>query len=125
MIRRPPRSTLFPYTTLFRSNRAKMDFLAVMSHELRTPLNAIAGYAQLLEMGIPGPVNERQLEMLRHVQRSQEHLLNVINDVLSFARIEAGEIRYVIQEVLVDDTLRELGERIAPRAERKGLTFEY
>ncbi len=56
------------------ANQAKSEFLAVMSHELRTPLNAIGGYAQLMEMGIHGPVTADQIEDLARVQRSQRHL---------------------------------------------------
>ena len=55
------------------ANRAKSDFLAVMSHELRTPLNAIGGYAQLLEMGIHGPVGDAQRDALSRINRSQAH----------------------------------------------------
>ncbi len=72
------------------ANLAKSQFLAVMSHELRTPLNAIGGYVELIEMGIRGPVTEQQREDLRRIQKSQLHLLGLINEVLNYARIETG-----------------------------------
>jgi signal transduction histidine kinase len=61
--------------------QAKSEFLAVMSHELRTPLNAIGGYAQLLEMGLRGPVTAAQRDDLAKIQRSQVHLLGLINEI--------------------------------------------
>jgi len=76
------------------ANLAKSQFLAAMSHELRTPLNAIGGYVDLLEMGIGGPVTEVQHGYLAKIQRSQRHLLSIINDLLNFSRIEAGQIVY-------------------------------
>src|SRR6185503_10574485 len=59
------------------ANKAKMEFLAVMSHELRTPLNAISGYAELLELGVQGPITEPQMEYLGRIRRSQAHLLGL------------------------------------------------
>jgi signal transduction histidine kinase len=81
------------------ANQVKSQFLATMSHELRTPLNAISGYAELLELGIHGPLTEEQRGALRRIQRSQKHLLSLINEVLSYARIEAGAVRYDFTEV--------------------------
>src|SRR3954469_21453444 len=82
-----------------RANLAKSQFLAAMSHELRTPLNAIQGHVQLLEMGLRGPVTPEQTETLARVQRSQRVLQSLINDVLNFARLEAGRVEYEIQSV--------------------------
>ena len=75
------------------ANAAKSSFLATMSHELRTPLNAIAGYTQLMDMGIHGPVSDSQREALDKIHRNQAHLLGLINDVLNFAKIEAGQVQ--------------------------------
>ncbi|HEX7243091.1 MAG TPA: histidine kinase dimerization/phospho-acceptor domain-containing protein, partial [Longimicrobiaceae bacterium] len=69
------------------ANRSKGEFLAVMSHELRTPLNAIGGYAEIMEMGIRGPITPEQREDLRRVQTSQRHLLGLINEVLNYAKL--------------------------------------
>jgi len=107
------------------ANRAKSDFLAMMSHELRTPLNAIAGYAQLLEMGIHGPVTEQQRDALNRIARSQAHLLTLINDVLNFARIDAGQMRYVVQDVPMHDTLAGLEPLVAPQIAARHLTYTY
>ena len=73
------------------ANRAKTEFLAMMSHELRTPLNAIAGYAELMEMGISGPVSDTQRDQLGRIRRSQRHLLGIIEDLLDLSRLEHGK----------------------------------
>ena len=101
------------------ANRAKSDFLAVMSHELRTPLNAIGGYAQLLEMGIHGPVTDAQRDALRRINRSQAHLLSLINDVLNFAKIDAGQIEFHVTSVALDDVMSELEAIVAPQVRAK------
>ena len=108
-----------------RANRAKSDFLAVMSHELRTPLNAIAGYRQLLDLEVYGPVNESQRDALSRIARSQAHLLGLINDVLNFAKIDAGQVEYAIDDVPVDETLVALEELVSPQVRAKHLTFDY
>ncbi|HEV3050518.1 MAG TPA: histidine kinase dimerization/phospho-acceptor domain-containing protein, partial [Longimicrobium sp.] len=105
------------------ANRAKSEFLAVMSHELRTPLNAIAGYVQLMEMGIHGPVTEAQLEALGRVARSQQHLLRLINDVLNLARIESGRVEYTIEDVPVDELLATVTPMVEPQMAAKELAF--
>jgi signal transduction histidine kinase len=107
------------------ANRAKSDFLAMMSHELRTPLNAIGGYAELIELGIHGPVTDEQRDALTRISRSQTHLLTLINDVLNFARIDAGQIRYVVQDVPMNETLAGLEALVAPQVAARSLTLRY
>ena len=107
------------------ANRAKSDFLAMMSHELRTPLNAIAGYTELIELEVHGPVTEAQREALRRVQKSQRHLLGLINGVLNYARIETGNVRYEIAAVPADETLATSEALIAPQAAARGLRLHF
>jgi signal transduction histidine kinase len=108
-----------------RANRAKSDFLAVMSHELRTPLNAIGGYTQLIDLGVHGPVTDTQRDALARIARSQEHLLRLINDVLNFARVDAGQVRYALRDIPLNETLASLEPLVAPQMRAKGLTFRY
>lgn len=105
------------------ANRAKSEFLATLSHELRTPLNAIAGYAQLLEMGVRGPVTHGQAEDLRRILRSERHLLGLINQLLNFARVERGEVAIDVARVAVLDATREVMELIEPQATAKGISM--
>jgi PAS domain S-box-containing protein len=106
-----------------RANRAKSEFLAVMSHELRTPLNAIGGYAELMEMGIRGPVTPEQREDLRRVQTSQRHLLGLINEVLNYARLETGTVHYDVADVRMRDVLLGAEALVAPQAQAKELAL--
>ena len=105
------------------ANRAKSSFLAMMSHELRTPLNAIGGYVQLLEMGVHGAMTDPQLETLGRVDRSQKHLLRLINDVLNLARIEAGRVDYKIARLKVSDGVASVLPMVEPQIARKNLQF--
>jgi PAS domain S-box-containing protein len=105
------------------ANRAKSNFLAVMSHELRTPLNAIGGYVQLLEMGVHGPVTAPQREALSRIDRSQRHLLRLVNDVLNLTRIEAGRVDYTLEPVPLADVLRSAMPMIEPQIAAKGLRW--
>ena len=88
------------------ANRTKSDFLATMSHELRTPLNAIAGYAELLLMGVRGPITDDQRRDLLRIRQNQQHLLEIITDILNFSRIEAGRTRYQLQPLRVAEAAR-------------------
>jgi PAS domain S-box-containing protein len=106
------------------ANRTKSQFLAAMSHELRTPLNAIGGYTDLLAMGLRGPVNAEQVEDLQRIKRSQQHLLGIINDILNFARIEAGQAKYDLASVPLSDVIEAVGHMIEPQAIMKGLELD-
>ena len=106
------------------ANRAKSAFLATMSHELRTPLNAIAGHVQLLAMGLHGPISEAQKTALDRIDRSQRHLLRLINDVLNLARIEAGGLEFRLVDLAVADIIADLAPLIEPQLSMKSLRYE-
>ncbi|GAC1696266.1 MAG: hypothetical protein NVS9B3_14290 [Gemmatimonadaceae bacterium] len=107
-----------------RANQAKTDFLTTMSHELRTPLNAIAGYAQLLELGVHGPVTDQQRDAISRIQRAERHLLGLINDVLNFAKLTAGQVEYNIEDVEVRAAAEALETLVAPQLQTKQLRFD-
>jgi signal transduction histidine kinase len=106
------------------ANRAKGEFLAVMSHELRTPLNAIGGHVQLIELGIHGPVTDAQREALVRVQRSQRHLLSLINDVLNLVRVERGRVDYLPEQIALAPLLADVASMVEPLLSAKGLACE-
>ncbi len=103
------------------ANRAKGEFLSVMSHELRTPLNAIGGYAELLEMGIRGPVTPAQRVDLVRIQLSQKHLLGLVNEVLNYTKLETGTVEYHIEDVPVREAFEAAQALVLPQARAKEL----
>ena len=105
------------------ANQAKSEFLAVMSHELRTPLNAIGGYAQLIDLGIRGPVTEQQHADLDRIKRSQTYLLSLINDVLNFAKIEGGHLQVELNDVSMGDVVESMSDFVQPQLRERGLTY--
>ncbi|HEY0811210.1 MAG TPA: ATP-binding protein, partial [Longimicrobiales bacterium] len=107
------------------ANRAKSEFLAVMSHELRTPLNAIDGYAELLELGVHGPLTDAQRDDIDRIRRSERHLLGLINEVLNFTRIEAGVVTYDYEAVDLREAIGTCDALTVPQRRAKGLTFEF
>ena len=104
-----------------KANRAKSEFLATMSHEIRTPINALIGYAELLDLGIAGPVTEQQRDYLTRMQASSAHLLALVNDVLDLAKVDAGHMtigrEHAVAEAAVDVTL----SLIAPVAQARSI----
>jgi signal transduction histidine kinase len=94
-----------------------------MSHELRTPLNAIAGYTELLELGIHGPLTASQLDTLTRIRHSQQHLLGLITNVLNFAQIDAGRMEYEMQDLSVASALERVEELVLPQVQGKRMDF--
>ena len=105
------------------ANRVKSDFLTTMSHELRTPLNAIAGYVDLLEMGLRGPITDQQRDDLLRIRRSQQHLAGLIEEVLSFAKLEAGQVRLQLEDIPLDGVLADVEALMAPQLREKRLRY--
>jgi signal transduction histidine kinase len=108
-----------------QANRAKGDFLAVMSHELRTPLNAIGGYAELMELGLEGELSKGQHTALERIQRSQRHLLGLINQVLNYTRLEAGTVQFDLGDHALDPMLRAADALVFPQMQAKGVRYTY
>jgi PAS domain S-box-containing protein len=103
------------------ANAVKSQFLATMSHELRTPLNAQIGYAQLLEMGIAGPLTPEQQHYVQRLTSSSTHLLGLINDILDFSKIEAGEMLTHHEHAFTGPVVRDAMELVRPIARERGV----
>jgi signal transduction histidine kinase/ActR/RegA family two-component response regulator len=106
------------------ANQAKSDFLSSMSHELRTPLNAILGFAQLLMTGRPGPLTDKQHGQLSHIVKGGNHLLELINEVLDLARIEAGKLDLSVEAVDPAPLMAECLALARSYAQRNGVVVE-
>ncbi len=107
------------------ADRAKTDFLATMSHELRTPLNAIAGYAELLELGMRGPISEQQREAIVRIRKSQQHLLGIVNDILTFAKTETGRIPLVPESTSVAPAIEAVHFLVEPLLVQNGIRYTF
>jgi signal transduction histidine kinase len=107
-----------------RANRAKSAFLATMSHELRTPLNAVVGYADLLDAETSGPLVEAQRAQLSRIRGAAQHLHQIIEEILIFARIEAGKEQVRAAPVSLSKMLHEAADLMAPAAAEKGLSLQ-
>ena len=107
------------------ANRAKAEFLASMSHELRTPIGAMSGYADLLADGLFGPVTETQQTQLLRIKKVGAHLLSIVEEILAYARIEAGRERLVIEPVNAMTLIDEAVSAVEPLARTKGLEIRY
>lgn len=107
------------------ANQAKSRFLATMSHELRTPLNAIIGYSDLLDAEIAGPLADAQRKQLERIVIGARHLLRIIDQILTFSRIEAGREEVHIEAVNLADLVRETAALIEPLATARELQFTW
>jgi len=105
------------------ANRLKSEFLSNMSHELRTPLNAVLGLTGLMADGNAGPVNKKQKEYLKIINRNGKNLLQLINDVLDISRIESGTEELSITRIQLKEFLTSVAHTIMPLMEEKGLTL--
>jgi PAS domain S-box-containing protein len=106
-----------------RANKLKSEFLASMSHELRTPINALIGYSALLLDGVLGDMNPKQHDALTRGRAAAEHLLNLINDILDLAKIEAGKMPLHLENVSLRDVTLEVTQQIEPLVRKKQLDF--
>lgn len=111
------------YEAAVAASRAKSDFLAVMSHELRTPLTSVLGHAELLEAGIDGSVTDPQRERLGRIKGSAHHLVDLIDEILTFSGLESGREKIRVETVDLAALARETANVVEPSAAEKGLRF--
>ncbi len=108
---------------MLHANNLKSTFLANMSHELRTPMNAIIGFSELLIDKKAGDLNEKQLDYLNDIYTSAGHLLQLINDILDIAKIEAGKIELVIESFSIIKAIEEVIKILKPIADKKNVVI--
>lgn len=106
------------------ANRAKSEFLAVISHELRTPLSAIMGYTGLLTEGVVGPLTEEQEKHVVRIDRNSQTLLELIDQILDYTKLERDALHTREEPVPLDVLLDDLKAVVGPVAAEKGLRFE-
>lgn len=104
------------------ANRSKSAFLANMSHELRTPLNAVIGFSEAMSAEMFGPLgNPRYHEYCELIQKSGQHLLDLVNDILDMAKIEAGKFKLAKEDINLSELVEECVQTMAGRAESEGV----
>jgi signal transduction histidine kinase len=108
---------------LLKANKVKSEFLAVMGHELKTPLHAIRGYSQLLLEGVDGPLTQAQCDDLKNILQSGDQLLELIDNILKFSKIEAGEDKLYLEKIRVADVIDDAMTNIHSLARNKGLAL--
>jgi signal transduction histidine kinase len=112
------------YHQIETATQHKSEFLANMSHELRTPLNAIIGFSEVLIERLFGELNEKQLDYLKDIHSSGQHLLSLINEILDLSKIEAGRMELEPSRFAVETTVAEALTLIRERAQRHGIALE-
>lgn len=112
------------YRRVQEANRLKSEFLANMSHELRTPLNAVIGFAEIIHDGRTGPISPEQKEYLGDILTSSRHLLQIINDVLDLAKVEAGRITFRPEAVDLSQLVAEVRDGLRTLAASKAMPVE-
>lgn len=105
-----------------QASRAKSEFLSSMSHELRTPMNAILGFGQLLEMD--DRLGQDQMDFVKEIIKAGEHLLELINEVLDLAKIDAGRVELSLEPVDVGQVVEECRTLVHPLAGKRGISLE-
>ncbi len=110
---------------LVKANRAKSDFLAMMSHELKTPLHAIRGYSQLLLEGVDGPLTQAQREDVENILNAGDHLLELIDNILRFSKLEASEDRPYFEAIETSTIGEEALKAVSALARSKGLELSF
>ena len=111
------------YRSALAASEAKSTFLATMSHELRTPLNAIIGYQSLLKEGIDGSLNESQLAQLSRIRAGADHLLGLIDEILTYSRVEADKEIVRLEDERLRPIVEEAVAMVKPLADAKGLAL--
>lgn len=109
---------------LEQANKMKSEFLANMSHELRTPLNAIIGFAEVLRDKIAGDLNEEQVDFVKDIHSSGQHLLQMINDILDLSKVEAGKMELHYETFLVPPAIEDVHTILKGLANKKHLELK-
>jgi len=112
------------YRIAQEANQGKSNLLAVISHDLRTPLNSIVGNVELLELGIPDTLTAASLQRVERIRLSAMHLVYLIDELLSFARLDGGHEEMRLQQFDACDVARDVAAVIEPLAQGRGLAFE-
>lgn len=107
------------------ANHAKSQFLAVMSHELRTPLTGIIGYADLVGSGISGKISDQQQVHVSRIKAGAWHLVSIIDEILTFSRVEAGKEQVTLETIDLVECVRESAVLLQPQAAAKGVALRF
>ncbi len=111
-------------TAEVEADRAKSEFISTVSHELRTPMTSIKGYADLLMLGMAGPLSDQQKHFIGIIRNNAERMVALVNDLLDISRIESGRMRLELRPVMIHEVVDQVVGTLQGRAQNKGLTLE-
>ncbi|MBC7228308.1 MAG: GAF domain-containing protein, partial [Thermoflexales bacterium] len=111
-------------TAEVEADRAKSEFISTVSHELRTPMTSIKGYADLLMLGMAGPLDEQQKHFIGIIRNNAERMVALVSDLLDISRIESGRVQLDLRAVHIHEVVEQVAYTLQGRAQSKGLTLQ-